>query len=54
MVRPQTKTMEGVQQRYRKELRVPEKQEQLRHLRALMRKGSVHHYGGGGGDIVIK
>ena len=29
------------QQRYRKELRVPEKQEQLRHLRALMRKGPV-------------
>jgi uncharacterized protein YeaO (DUF488 family) len=29
------------QQRYRKELRLPEKQEQLRHLRTLLRKGSI-------------
>lgn len=35
------KRWKAFQQRYRKELSVPEKQKQLRHLRALMRKGSV-------------
>jgi uncharacterized protein YeaO (DUF488 family) len=29
------------QHRYREELRIPEKKEQLRHLHALIRKGSV-------------